>query len=197
MKSWISVFLIFVLAIIFCMPQSAAVDGFGAAKEAEIISAWFEKYTPEYEPKHFTKDTAVVVPYYTDGALYVFGIHGEYKRSDLITWYIGDYLLEGCSEDEAYVYLNGEAYRLSDAYEAGLVGDDVLVGMRLGYMQMTRLQMYNRYDVNEDGMVTIADVVALRQEIVAPTRHDRWDIDGDRQTTVSDVIALRDRLLAG
>ena len=187
--------MIFVLAIIFCMPQSAAVDGFGAAKEAEIISAWLAKYTSGYGV--ITEDTAVVIPYYTDGALYVFGIHGEYKRSDLITWHIGDYLLEGCSEDEAYVYLNGEAYRLSDAYEAGLVGDEVLVGMRLGYMQMTRLQMYNRYDVNEDGMVTIADVVPLRQEIVAPTRHDRWDIDGDRQTTVSDVIALRDRLLAG
>ncbi len=195
MKRWISVFLIFVLAIIFCMPQSAAVDGFGAAKEAEIISAWLEKYTSSYGM--ITEDTAVVVPYYTDGTLYVFGIHGEYKRADLCTWYIGDYLLQGCSEDEPYVYLNGEAYRLSDAYKAGLVGDEVLVGMRLGYMQMTRLQMYNRYDVNEDGVVTIADVVALRQEIVAPTRHDRWDIDGDRQTTVSDVIALRERLLAG
>ena len=198
-------YMAFVLAImlaaaVFLLPQTGAVDGFGAAKGAELISAWFGKYTPEYDPANFTEDTAVIVPYYTDGDLYVFGIHGKTTRSDIVHLYIGDYTLACGSDDLPYFYQNGEVMPLAEAYAAGLADDGVLSAMQLGFVQMTRLWMYNLYDVNEDGSVTVSDVISLRQWISAGTGKDtvgQRDIDRDGAVTVSDVIALRARLLAG
>ena len=57
-------------------------------------------------------------------------------------------------------------------------------------------------DADENGSVTVTDVVALRQYIVNPvaasvTQQVIMDMDGDFDVTVSDVVALRQRIVTG
>lgn len=195
MKRWICVVLVLVFAAALFSFPAAAIDGFGPVKEAEIISAWLAKYTSGYGV--ITEDTAVVIPYYTDGTLYIFGVHGDRVREDLCTWDIGDYRIRGSSDDIPYVYLNGEVVYLSDAYESGLVNNAVLMEMKPGYDRKVRAGMYNFYDIDEDGKVSVSDVVALRTAISEGEYAYRMDVDGNMSVSVSDVIALRLRLLAG
>ena len=53
-------------------------------------------------------------------------------------------------------------------------------------------------DVNRDRMISVSDVVALRQIILLGGDgyvYDFTDIDGDRKITVTDVVALRRLIL--
>ena len=56
-------------------------------------------------------------------------------------------------------------------------------------------------DVNDDGFVTVSDVVALRRLIVQGSWTDRefiaGNLIGDDRLTVSDVVALREQIVKG
>ncbi len=56
-------------------------------------------------------------------------------------------------------------------------------------------------DVDNDGKITVSDVVELRRLIVAGSWTDRefaaGDLDGDKALTVSDVVELRSRIVSG
>jgi Leucine-rich repeat (LRR) protein len=54
-----------------------------------------------------------------------------------------------------------------------------------------------RGDVNGDGMVTIADVTALIDALLAGQTPDAGDVNGDFNVTIADVTALIDGLLSG
>lgn len=52
-------------------------------------------------------------------------------------------------------------------------------------------------DVDRDGKITVSDVVALRQLIVAGEMDDIGDMDGNGNLSVSDVVELRAVIIAG
>lgn len=52
-------------------------------------------------------------------------------------------------------------------------------------------------DLDGDGKRTVADVVALRQEIAAGNYDPAGDLDKDQRNTVADVVALRESIAAG
>ena len=52
-------------------------------------------------------------------------------------------------------------------------------------------------DVDGDGKVTVADVVELRQKIVAGEYSPAGDLDGDGRNTAADVVALRQKIAKG
>ena len=56
-------------------------------------------------------------------------------------------------------------------------------------------------DLNKDGVLSVSDVVALRQVIVsgAPSEEEAWlgDVDENGSVSVSDVVALRQRIVKG
>ena len=59
------------------------------------------------------------------------------------------------------------------------------------------VEIYLLGDVDGDGKVTVADVVELRQIIVAGEYSPAGDLDGDGRNTAADVVALRQKIAKG
>ena len=85
---------------------------------------------------------------------------------------------------------------LTDAYAFGRI-DDAFLDRAIGTHIQDLLPLAARVeDVNRDGILSVSDIVELRQIILTGYADAEYDIDGDGAVSVSDVIALREMIVA-
>ncbi|HHW46398.1 MAG TPA: hypothetical protein GXX17_05740 [Clostridiales bacterium] len=163
----------------------------------QILFNWFCEQTGnshlDIEKFYFTQcgsfdDEKVLVfnPYYE-----------EFFSADAITHKrVGNRILAFSSSDTYMAVFDGQkVYDLDTAYELGLLNDE-----RLDVLAQSGAKFNVTYrvgDINLDGDITVADLVALRKSIMEGIKYslyknvDLTDIDGDGRITVSDVVKLR------
>ena len=184
-------------------------------KTEELLSTYMQvlyaAYVRECEDRGVE---AISLEEYTEkNSVGYFGVLGEFGDAYLLiaadggwlapAWNpLGKYTFNGYFNgyDAFCVYKDGAFIRLGEAYASGLVTDAMLdesIGKNRNKLNdwtsgIARLLG----DIDDDGQLSVSDVVLLRQKIVDGDAYCLYDIDSDGAVSVSDVIALRERIVA-
>ena len=111
---------------------------------------------------------------------------------------IGDWLLE-CSHPEPFLFVNDHLYSFKEAYDAGLMTDDMLEELAgssfkgdYAYPLLTR---YIKGDADGDGACTIIDATCVQRHEASITTTSFYkplaDVDGDSEVSVIDATLIQ------
>jgi hypothetical protein len=111
---------------------------------------------------------------------------------------IGDWLLE-CSHPEPFLFVNDHLYGFKEAYEAGLMMDDMLEELAVssfkGDYVLPLLTRYIKGDADGDGACTIIDATCVQRHEASITttsfNKPLADVDGDSNVNVIDATLIQ------
>lgn len=165
-----------------------------------IVPAANERY---YDPRHpitardidlrdyyqFRDSDAYAVHFYVRNLCYI---------EVMIEERIGDWLLE-CSHPEPFLFVNDHLYGFKEAYEAGLMTDDMLEELAVssfkGDYVLPLLTRYIKGDADGDGACTIIDATCVQRHEASITTTSFYkplaDVDGDSNVNVIDATLIQ------
>ncbi len=111
---------------------------------------------------------------------------------------IGDWLLE-CSHPEPFLFVNDHLYGFKEAYEAGLMTDDMLEELAgssfKGDYVLPLLTRYIKGDANGDGACTIIDATCVQRHEAGVAVNSFFkplaDVDGDSEANIIDATLIQ------
>ena len=111
---------------------------------------------------------------------------------------IGDWLLE-CSHPEPFLFVNDHLYSFKEAYDAGLMTDDMLEELAgssfKGDYVLPLLTRYIKGDADGDGDVNIIDATCVQRNEAGITTTSFFkplaDVDGDSEVSVIDATLIQ------
>ena len=165
-----------------------------------IVPAANERY---YDPRHpitardidlrdyyqFRDSDAYAVHFYVRNLCYI---------EVMIEERIGDWLLE-CSHPEPFLFVNDHLYGFKEAYEAGLMTDDMLEELAVssfkGDYVLPLLTRYIKGDADGSGDVDIIDATCVQRHEAGVTTTSFYkplaDVDGDSNVNVIDATLIQ------
>ena len=165
-----------------------------------IVPAANERY---YDPRHpitardidlrdyyqFRDSDAYAVHFYVRNLCYI---------EVMIEERIGDWLLE-CSHPEPFLFVNDHLYGFKEAYEAGLMTDDMLEELAAssfkGDYVLPLLTRYIKGDADGDGACTIIDATCVQRHEAGVTTTSFFkplaDVDGNSNVNVIDATLIQ------
>ena len=110
---------------------------------------------------------------------------------------VGDWLLE-CSHPEPFLFVNGHLYGFKEAYEAGLMTDNMLEELAAssfkGDYVLPLLTRYIKGDADGDGACTIIDATCVQRHEAGVTTTSFFkplaDVNDDNKVDISDIVAI-------
>lgn len=111
---------------------------------------------------------------------------------------IGDWLLE-CSHPEPFLFVNDRLYGFKEAYDAGLMTDDMLEELAgssfKGDYVLPLLTRYIKGDADGDGECTIIDATCVQRNEAGITTTSFFkplaDVDGDSEVSIIDATLIQ------
>ena len=111
---------------------------------------------------------------------------------------IGDWLLE-CSHPEPFLFVNDHLYGFKEAYEAGLMTDDMLEELAVssfkGDYVLPLLTRYIKGDADGDGACTIIDATCVQRHEAGVTTTSFYnplaDVDGNSNVDIVDATLIQ------
>ena len=165
-----------------------------------IVPAANERY---YDPRHpitardidlrdyyqFRDSDAYAVHFYVRNLCYI---------EVMIEERIGDWLLE-CSHPEPFLFVNDHLYGFKEAYEAGLMTDDMLEELAVssfkGDYVLPLLTRYIKGDADGDGACTIIDATCVQRHeagVVTTSFFETLaDVDGNSNVDIVDATLIQ------
>lgn len=165
-----------------------------------IVLAANERY---YDPRHpitardidlrdyyqFRDSDAYAVHFYVRNLCYI---------EVMIEERIGDWLLE-CSHPEPFLFVNDHLYGFKEAYEAGLMTDDMLEELAAssfkGDYVLPLLTRYIKGDADGDGACTIIDATCVQRHEAGVTTTSFFkplaDVDGNSNVDIVDATLIQ------
>ncbi|MBK6088176.1 dockerin type I repeat-containing protein [Ruminococcus difficilis] len=165
-----------------------------------IAPAANEQY---YDPRHtITARDIDLRDYYQFRDSDVYAVHFYVRNlcyyTVMIEERIGDWLLE-CSHPEPFLFVNDRLYGFKEAYDAGLMTDDMLEELAgssfKGDYVLPLLTRYIKGDADGDGGVSIIDATCVQRHEagIATTSFFKplADVDGDSEVNVIDATLIQ------
>ena len=165
-----------------------------------IVPAANERY---YDPRHpitardidlrdyyqFRDSDAYAVHFYVRNLCYI---------EVMIEERIGDWLLE-CSHPEPFLFVNDHLYGFKEAYEAGLMTDDMLEELAVSSFKgdyiLPLLTRYIKGDADGDGACTIIDATCVQRHeagvITTSFFETLADVDGNSNVDIVDATLIQ------
>ena len=111
---------------------------------------------------------------------------------------VGDWLLE-CSHPEPFLFVNGHLYGFKEAYEAGLMTDDMLEELAAssfkGDYVLPLLTRYIKGDADGDGACTIIDATCVQRHEAGVTTTSFFkplaDVNDDSEADIVDATLIQ------
>ena len=111
---------------------------------------------------------------------------------------IGDWLLE-CSHPEPFLFVNGHLYGFKEAYEAGLMTDNMLEELAAssfkGDYVLPLLTRYIKGDADGDGACTIIDATCVQRHEAGVTTTSFFkplaDVNDDSEADIVDATLIQ------
>lgn len=165
-----------------------------------IVPAANERY---YDPRHpITAKDIDLRDYYQFRDSEAYAVHFYVRNlcyiDVMIEERIGDWLLE-CSHPEPFLFVNDHLYGFKEAYDAGLMTDDMLEELAessfKGDYVLPLLTRYIKGDADGDGKCTIFDATCIQRHeadiATASFFQPLADVNGDSRADVIDVTLIQ------
>ena len=165
-----------------------------------IVPATNERY---YDPRHpITARDIDLRDYYQFHDSDAYAVHFYVRNLGyidvMIEERVGDWLLE-CSHPEPFLFVNDHLYGFKEAYEAGLMTDDMLEELAVssfkGDYVLPLLTRYIKGDADGDGACTIIDATCVQRHeagVVTTSFFETLaDVDGNSNVDIVDATLIQ------
>ena len=134
----------------------------------------------------------------TDIYAVCFTVRNLQYTADMLEEKIGDWLLV-CSRPEPYLFVDNRLYGFKEAYDAGIMTDDMLGELGGSYFLNCKTPILTRYikgDADGDGEVSVIDATVIQRydaniAVTGAFYEALADVDGDSEVSIIDATLIQ------